>query len=350
MKNIFAIIDSRCGDISAIAARWGKSGDHILEGFAIGRSAGIHKGTITDMNSAADSISDVLSKLRKATKEKFRDVYMSLSSPSVEVRPSTGTVLLSKYGKEITYYDVEKCVRVGSVVKMPQGKEPLQRIVRSFSVDGEKEIKNPMGLEGVKLSVELNVVGIDSSAVNNLNKCVALAGYFPSGIVLSALAYSLRTLYDEEKEKGAILVNLCKDMTETVIFHKNVPQDFKVIMAGTNDLTRPDGTASQVELERFVLMLKSLPFWSKVKHVVIIGNPSAVEGLMDRVENMTGCPTRFGSCVTKPFEDLPSERIVYTGALGVLDYLAAERKKKGDGGSFMKRFINKAVAFADEYF
>ena len=87
MSKDFAVLNSGSNEITAVAARWSRSGDYSLEGFCHAHSRGLSKGVVTDVTAAADSISSVMNKLRERTGRRITDIYTGISSSSVNVVP-----------------------------------------------------------------------------------------------------------------------------------------------------------------------------------------------------------------------------------------------------------------------
>lgn len=350
MSKCFAVVNASDSDITAVAARWNKNGDYILEGFSRIRSKGFNKGIITDAALATDSFALVLDKLKKATNGSIQDVYVAVSSTSVEVKPALGTLLLSKFGRNITERDVSKCVEVGSAVKLPLDREPLHNIVMGFSVDDDGEIKNPVNLEGVKLGVNMNIVTINSSVLTNMAKCISHAGFVPSGFIFSAIASARRVLSEDEMETGAALIDISADMTEVAVFVRGVLTGCKVFSLGTSDIMLEDGHIDTSPVEEVMSSIRELTGWDKVKQVVVIGDGTHEDDLIESLEKRFNCPVRAGVCAVKPFEDLPPERMGYIESLGILDHLNVERKKKRQERNILKRTYNKVVGFLERYF
>ena len=99
MNKYFAAIDAGSKEISAVAARWNKSGDYVIEGYCRAPSKGFRKGLVTDTALAADTISRVMKKLREKTGKNIHDVYAGVSSTSLRIVPSSSVHLLSKFGR-----------------------------------------------------------------------------------------------------------------------------------------------------------------------------------------------------------------------------------------------------------
>ncbi len=350
MSRTFAVLDLKCKDISGVAARWARNGAYFLEGFTMSRSRGIHRGVITDIASATDSISHILGKLKKKTGKKIQDVYVSASSNSLKIVQSRGTVLLSKYGREIFQSDIEKCVRIGSILKLPHGRAPLHKMVKDFSVDGENGIKNPAGLEGVKLGVDMNVLVVDSSVIRNLTKSIALAGFSASGVIFSGIAYAKRALAEAATDKGVMLLNMCKDLTEAMIYHKRNLLDCKVFRLGSEDIISANGSLDHASANRLILVLRSMAGWDKVREIVITGDAAQNEGILEPMQTLSSHPVRFGFCLVRPYEELPAERAAHIGSLGMLDYLYETKKGRRMEGNLFKQTFSKTLSFLDKYF
>jgi hypothetical protein len=350
MSRYFAALDAGRHGITAVAARWNKNRDFVLEGFCHTRSKGFHRGTVADAAIAADSVSETLNKLREKTGKKIHDVYVGVSSGSVGIIPSSGVLLLSKYGREVTETDVKKCVEIGSTVKTPLDKEPLHRIVCGFSIDGEKEIKNPLNLEGVKLEVSVNVLTINSSVLRNMSACISQAGFICAGFVFLGLASAYRVLTEEDRETGVTLLDIRSDLTEVMVFYRGILNSCKVFPVGTNEILMKDGGVNAQGLEKLISRIVSLVGWEKTRKVVVIGEGALIDSLIESLEGVFALPVTAGTCISRPFEHLPPERTGYVGSLGILDYLQQEKHKQRLSGNIIKRGFNRTLGFIDRYF
>jgi len=305
---------------------------------------------VTDAAMATSSIAEVLNKLQDRTGKRIQDVYAGISSTSISVTSSFGVLLLSKYGREVSAGDIKKCVQIGSAVKMTLDREPLHRIVRGFSLDGEKEIKNPLNLEGVKLGVNVNILTVNSSALHNMSKCISHAGFIPAGFVCAGLASAYRVLSEKDKETGAALLDICGDLTEVMVFQRGTLSNCKVFSAGMDDILSEDGSIDTAGLAKLIPRIVSLPGWEKVRKAVVIGEGAFIDNLAESLGKSFAFPVTSGTCIVRVFENLPPERAGYIGSLGILDYLQEEKRKQCPGGNIIKRGFNRALGFIDKYF
>jgi cell division protein FtsA len=335
MKKTFAVLDLKSKEITAAAARWGKNKDHVVEALLVAPSEGISASAVTDMNKAADSISEVVRKLSEKTGSRIFKVHTLVSSSSVELVSSTGNLLLSKHGREIFSSDIRKCIEIGSIIKMPQGKEPIHTIIREFFVDSLGGVNNPLGLEAVKLGVCVDVVLIDSSTLRNMEKCISLAGFNAGFPVLASIANSYRVLSSDQVERGICLVDIRKDTTETSLFHKGTLTDYRFM---------------PFDLDELSTELRTMKGWEQVREIVIAGEYGLHEGMAETLREMTGLKTSMGLCISKPLEHLPSDRIRYAGCLGLLDHLEKKKGSERSAGNILKRIFRRICGFMDKYF
>jgi cell division protein FtsA len=108
---------------------------------------------------------------------------------------------------------------------------------QDYIVDYEEGIKDPVGMSGVKLEADFHVITAQTSAINNINKCVRRGGLEIDDLILEPLASSLAVLSDEEKEAGVCLIDIGGGTTDIAIFHDNIIRHTAVIPFGGNILT-----------------------------------------------------------------------------------------------------------------
>jgi len=350
MDKYFAVIDAGRGEIAAVMARWRKNGDCVFEAFARVKSDAFSKGMVSDIVEAAGSITEVLNKITEKTGKKAQDIYAAVTSSSVELISSSGVVLLSKYGREVSETDIARCVNIASTVKIPLDKEPLHKIAKEFSIDNEKGVREPLNLEGVKLGVDVNILTINSSVLKNMSKCVAQAGFVPAGFIFSGLASSYRVLSDEDRNMVTAIFNIHKDLSEIMVFDQGILSNCRVFSQGTDEVVSKSGIIDKETLEKLYSKIVKLSEWGKVRKIIIAGEGAAFDELIEFSEQFFNIPAFAGICRAKHFEELPPERAGYSSGLGVLDYLLHENSKKPIYTSIIKKIFSKILKFIDKYF
>ncbi|MDD4956663.1 MAG: hypothetical protein PHH49_05295 [Candidatus Omnitrophica bacterium] len=347
---MFAIISAVNDSLDGILVRPMKNGDLFPEDFCRGSSRGFSGGIVSDICTATESLNDILGRMQKKCKGRIRDVYSVLTSTSVEITPSSGLVLLSRYGREVEKRDVNRCVEIGATMRLPLDRYIIHKIVTGFSIDGDPDIKNPIGLDAVKLSADINVLTLNSSIVNNMSKCISYAGYVPAGFFFSGIVTSYRSLFDEDKEKGVLLLNICRDMTEATIFYKGTLTGCRVFSLGVNDMNSLDGNINAAVLNDLAAAIRVLPGSDKISKTVVIGQGKQTDDLIESLEKVLSTPVEAGTCISRHFEQLPIDKDGYTAVLGCADLLAEEEIGKNPFSDIPRWLVFKANSFLNRYF
>jgi len=350
MNKMFAVLSLGSAEITAAAAEWGKAGDLSVKALLTSPSKGITGCAVTDISDASDSISVAVKKLSGQTGRRIYKIYAVISSPSAELMSSSGSILLSKYGREIYPGDINKCIGIGSIIKPPAGKETLHAIVRSFLVDSVTGIKDPLGLEGVKMGVSMDMIVIDSSVVRNIEKCISFAGFNVGRIILTGIANSYRVITEEHAPRGICLVNICGGLVEAEIFSRGALMACRVVPLELERRGTGEGDAGTGGIVELSMRLRSLPGWETVSEIMITGLSGLNENIAEELKEITGRPVTHGLCISRSLEHLPADRARYISCLGAMDYLQNEGRLKHVGGNSVKRVFHRILGFMDEYF
>lgn len=350
MERCFAILNASDERITALAVSWFNNG-YKIENMCYASADGFKKGRVSDVATATDSVGEVLDKLREKTGKKIQQIYAGVSSSSIDVISSLGMIVLSKYGREVFQKDIKKCMENASAVKISLNREILHRVISGFFIDGER-VKDPLGLEGVKMGIELNIFTIYSSVLNNMAKSIAQAGFIPKVFVFSGIASANRVLTGEDKEKGVILLDIGRDLIEILFFRGGNLVGCKILSIGIDEIWRDQEKADINNLKLLVSEINNLLKGEKPNKAVLVNDNTSIDidGFVEILEVNFKFPIEMGSCRVRPLEDLPVERDGYIKNLGILDYLLEEKKKEGFRKNIAPAIINKLITFCDSYF
>ncbi|MFH1837414.1 MAG: hypothetical protein ABH862_04815 [Candidatus Omnitrophota bacterium] len=343
----FAAVNIGSTDITAVSAKWNKNGDYSIEAFSRVPSKGFSKGVVSEITSAVNTLGDVVKKLGQ---KKIKKIYAGISSSSADMMYGSGSVLVSKYGREIYDADIKRCTEMASTIKIPISKEPIHKIICDFKVDGESGIRDPLNLEGVKLESEVNIITVNSSAMSNMRKCITDAGFIPAGFVFSPVAVSYRVLSEDDTQKGVMLLNLRRDAAEVLIFFRGVLRSCRVFPKGVEDMVINETEAKREALETLYHDVKDMAALDNARKIVITGEGEIPDKVIEGIEDIFRLPVKIGTCSVRPFEKLPHERMGYVGSLGICDHFNKEREKHPSSTKLIKRLVNRSLNFLDNYF
>lgn len=209
---------------------------HII-GVGIAPSSGIRRGVIVDVEEAVGSISTALEKAERITGIPIESAYVSIGGAHVTSQLSRGVIAVSRADGEIGEDDVSRVIEAAQAISLPSNREILHVIPKTFLVDDQEGIKDPIGMSGVRLEVEAHIIQGASSFIKNLTKCIYRAGVDIDDLVLSPLAAAEAVLTKRQKELGVVLVDIGAGTTSMIAYEEGDLIHTKVLPIGAEHIT-----------------------------------------------------------------------------------------------------------------
>jgi cell division protein FtsA len=235
-SNIYAGLDIGTTKVSCVIVR--KNADSTLDVLGVGKSksSGIRKGVVINIESTVNSIREAISEAEKIAGVEVKSVCAGVAGGHIKSFNSRGIIAVKN--REVAQKDIERVIESASAVDIPLGSEVLHVIPQQYILDGQSEIKDPIGMNGIRLEVDVHIVtGAVSSAKNILKSCEK-AGVSVDDIVLEQLASSEAILSDDEKEIGVCLIDGGGGTTDMAVFKKGAVCHTAVLQLGGNNFTR----------------------------------------------------------------------------------------------------------------
>ena len=145
-------------------------------------------GCVKDREAVMKSIRQAKEEAERAAGVQIRCVYVSVGGEHISSRVSKGVVAVSRADSQVSEEDVDRAINAASAISIPQNREILHVIPRNFILDEQKGIKDPVGMNGVRLEVDALIIEGSTPFIKNLIKCVSEAGLEIEGLVLASLA------------------------------------------------------------------------------------------------------------------------------------------------------------------
>lgn len=238
-RNIVVALDVGTSTVQTVIAerRKGEDGLRIL-GIGNVPSVGLRRGAVVDLEDATASIRQSVEEARRAAGVPVRSVWLAVGGAHISVSSSRGVVAVSRADGEISPEDVRRAIAAAEtfIPKHPN-KEVLHMIPRDFRVDHESGIKDPVGMHGVRLEVDVLVVECSSPFLKNVFKCVEGAGLNIEDYVFSPLAAAEVALNKRQKELGVMLLDVGGGTASFMVFEEGVPIHAGVVPVGGNLIT-----------------------------------------------------------------------------------------------------------------
>ncbi len=221
-------------------------------------SAGVRKGVVVDPPKVSEIIFSLKGKIEEGLGQRVEDVYVNINGSHLFSVPSRGLVSVSRADQKISKEDIERVIQAAKTISFSsKNKEIIVIFARDFIVDGEKGVKEPAGMEGVRLEVETTAVCGFSPYIRNLNQAVAEAGLEIKASIPTFLASAKAVLTPKEKELGVCVLDIGAGTTNLAVFEEGDLIHSAVFPIGsaniTNDLAiclKTDiDTAERIKLE-----------------------------------------------------------------------------------------------------
>lgn len=361
-------------------------------GVGIAESDGIRKGMIVDLDEAIKSVNESVEKAERNAGISVDSAIASIGGNHISSQSSKGVIAIGRADGEVTEDDIERVIGAAQAISVPANKEIIHIIPKNYSLDDQKNIKDPLGMNGVRLEVDAMIIEGSTPVIKNLSKSIEQAGIEIEEFVLAPLAAARATLSKRQKELGVVLVDIGGGTTSLAVYEENDLLHTSILPVGgahiTNDLAiglrtsvdvaekvkiefgnalpreinkkedinlaeidpNEEGTVSRHHIaeiiearleEIFNMVNKELKVISRDKllpgGVVLTGGTAKMPGAVDLAKNIlglpaqTGFPVRLGGLIDKV--DEPS----FVTAVGLILWGMEEGLNSGKRGGFLKR-------------
>lgn len=215
------------------------SGDNNIEiiGIGLAPSNGLRKGIVVDIDKTSHAIKSAIQKAERMAGQKVDSAYVGIAGSHIKSINSHGVVAVTGDEKEIKESDIKRVIDAARIIPVSAEEDILHVLPREFIVDGSPGIQDPLGMSGVRLEVETHIIKGASTSIQNLVKSVLRAGLSVDEVVLEPLASSQAVLSDDEKDLGAVLVDIGGGTTDVIVFHEGSIAHTSVIPVGGNHVS-----------------------------------------------------------------------------------------------------------------
>jgi cell division protein FtsA len=253
-KDLLVGLDIGTSKVVAVVAELKADNRYEVIGMGQHESRGLKKGVVVNIEATVNSIQRALEEAELMADCKIRDVFTGIAGSHIKSFNSSGMVAIKD--KEVTGTDVARVIETAKAVSIPGDQQMLHVLTQEFIVDGQEDVREPLGMSGMRLEVKVHIVTGAVSAAQNIVKCVRRCGLEVSDLMLQPLASSLAVLTEDEKELGVVLVDIGGGTTDIAIFTGGAIRHTAVIpIAGdqiTNDiamaLRTPTADAEDIKL------------------------------------------------------------------------------------------------------
>ena len=200
-------------------------------------SRGLRKGVVVNLEATVDAIKKAQEEAELMAGVEIDSAFVGISGAHIKSFNSRGVIAVSGKNKEINPEDIERVIDQSKAVSIPPDREIIHIIPQEFVVDEQDGIKDPLGMSGIKLEVNVHIVTSATTSVQNLKTCIERAGIEIERIVLNQIAASSSTLTHDEMELGVGMIDMGGGTTEVAIFERGSLWYTSIIPIGGDNFT-----------------------------------------------------------------------------------------------------------------
>ncbi|MEK7642932.1 MAG: cell division protein FtsA [Patescibacteria group bacterium] len=228
-----------------------KKGEYALSVLGVGEAPadGVRKGAVADPDIVARSIQRALADLKKQTSIDVDHAYVSLGEPRVQTHIGKGAVSVSRADGEVTKEDVARVIEASEAALPRLGnREVIHTFPLFYSIDRDSGIREPVGLNGMKLEAETLFIAGFTTHIKNIFKAMEIAGLSVDDVLVSPYAASFHTLSKKQKEVGSMLLDIGAQTTNLAVFEEGTLVSLDVLPVGSGHITYDIGLGFEIDL------------------------------------------------------------------------------------------------------
>jgi cell division protein FtsA len=206
-------------------------------GVGVAPTNGMRKGIVVDIEETVTSITAAVDEAERISGIGIDRATISIDGGHVSSMNSKGVIAVGRADQEITVEDLRRAEEAATAVQLPPNREILQVFPRSYTVDGQTNIKDPVGMHGVRLEVESHIITGATPAIKNLNRSIYQAGIDIEGQVLVPLAAARAVLTKRQKELGVAVIDIGGGTTGLAVYEEGDVLYSSILPIGAGHIT-----------------------------------------------------------------------------------------------------------------
>lgn len=246
-QNLIVGLDIGTSKIVAIVGELQPEGTVKVIGLGQHISRGLKKGVVINIESTMQSIQRALEEAELMADCKINNVYTGIAGSHIKSLNSHGMVKIKD--AEVSQMDVDRVIETARAIALPADQQILHILTQDYIIDGQEDVREPLGMSGMRLEAKVHIVTGAVAAAQNIVKCIKRCGIEVSDLILQPLASSMAVLTEDEKELGVCLVDIGGGTTDIAVFKQGAIRHTAVVpIAGdqmTNDVAVAFRTPTQ---------------------------------------------------------------------------------------------------------
>ena len=216
------------------------TGHPTIVGVGTANNSGMRKGNVVNLEGPAQAIDEALGEAERMSGYQIDAATISINGSHIVSTHSDGMIAVGNNSHEITEEDIARSEEVATLGKVPANREILEVVPHAYKLDGQDNIKNPIGMVGNRLEIDAHVVSVLTPHLVNLQKASESAKVTPNSIIVAGVAAARAVLTEQQIENGVALIDIGGSTTNIAVYEEGDLQFCAVVPMGginiTNDL------------------------------------------------------------------------------------------------------------------
>ncbi len=212
-------------------------------------NTGMRKGAVINVDEVANAIHEAVEEAERISGQHVSSASISVNGSHIIGLNSKGVIAISSASREITLDDLQRAEEAATVVQLPPNREILQVFAKNYHLDGQENIKDPIGMNGVRLEVDAHIVTGAAPAIRNLDRTFDNAGIKYDRHIVAGLASAEAVLEPKQRESGSVVVDIGAGTTNIAVFEEDDAQHVAVLPVGSINLTNDLAIGLKTDLD-----------------------------------------------------------------------------------------------------
>ncbi len=218
-------------------------------GYGSAENTGMRKGAVAHIEDVTSAVHNAIVEAERVSGIKIENATVNINGAHVSGLNSKGVIAISASSKQISQADKYRAEEAATIVQLPSNREIIQVFPKNYQVDGQDSIKDPIGMQGVRLEVETHIITATTPYLKSLDQVLKSVGVYPSSYTVSGLAAAEIVLSRKQREAGCLVIDIGASTTNIAVIEDGEVQHVSVIPVGGINITNDLAIGLKIDLD-----------------------------------------------------------------------------------------------------
>lgn len=249
MSKTITVLDLGSFEVRALLAKFSQRESPQILGIGRRPSKGIKKGVVVDINEASEVIHEVFKLVESTSGIKIGEVLVGVNGANLLSVNAKGIIAVSRADRQIMQSDIERAIKSAQATSAAPNREIITVIPRGFSIDNEEGIRNPLGMNGIRLEADTVIISASSPFLRNFSKAVELSGWRGTEFIPGPLVCGEALISKKQKELGVAVVDIGSDTVSICVYEDGEVFYIEILPIGSGLVTSDIAIGLRIDID-----------------------------------------------------------------------------------------------------